>query len=285
MKSMKIALALGLAALALVGCAPKEATMTFSLTDAPVDASNIKSVWVQVTGVAVHSGSKNAGKNDAGWESATLSVPAEIDLLSLQDGLTQALGQVVLEAGTTVQQIRLDLGYVKVEETGGTRKDATFNDETGLRINAHSFAVPLSGSASIVVDFDVRKSLVSTNSGYKLKPVLRAVFEGEAGKISGAAPASSDAARYLVYAYEPAKAAAIAGADPADVSGTYPVYGNAYTTAKVGDEGHYGLHYLDAGTYDIWLVAASDATGTPLKIIPGVVVESGKTTSLDITLP
>jgi hypothetical protein len=276
-------LVVALMAAVVAGCSPESsASLSFALTDAPVDDPTIVSVMVGVTSLDINS--SGSARGDSGWKSITLTAPAQIDLLSLHDGLSQALGDISLAGGMTIQQIRLNVSGVTVGKTDGSSIAAVL-PSGALKVNAHSFDVPASGTFGITLDFDVRKSLVARSGGYNLKPVIRAVFDHEAGTIAGALTgAGFDATKtYVVYAY--ASPSGLASDPAATVSGTdRPVYGGAYSSAKAVD-GAYRLSYMDAGTYELWVADASDAVGTPLLIVPGVSVASGSTATEPIALP
>ncbi len=139
----------------------------------------------------------------------------------------------------------------------------------------NAFQVPLSGSISIVLDFDVSKSIVKTgNSQYILKPAIRSIVENEAGWITGTAPAGA-----TVYAYK--DGTYVDGTEPVtssdrDGDGTPdPAFPNAYTSTVVKSDGTFKLAFLEEGTYD--LVMVQDTQG-PKFFDLNLVVESNKGT-------
>jgi hypothetical protein len=283
MKALILSLGLCLAVIALAGCSPdatQSATVSFNLTDAPVDSQNVQSVFVKFGSLKINE-SGTAAETDSTWIDVPIDATKEYDLLSLSSGVTALLGNVSLTAGTQVNQIRFLNPTIEVVEVSApaTRLPCALASSTGLKI-VNAFQVPLTGSLTLTVDFDVRKSLVYTGGGYKIKPVLRAVVEGEAGNIAGAL-----ASGYVIYAYKTGSyAASEATADP--VTGV--VFGNSVTSAKpfldaTTSTYRYRLAFLEAGTYDLIVVNLTSASVNSSTYL-GEVVASGKTTALDISV-
>lgn len=286
MKTLFTLLGIGVAILSFIGCSqsvPELATVSFSLTDAPVDSKAVKSVFVKFAGLAINE-SGTAADTDSTWIDVPIDSTKEYDLLSLTAGTSALLGNVSLTAGTQINQIRFLNPTIEIAESVDptVRLPCSLSSSTGLKI-VNAFQVPLTGSMALTVDFDVRKSLVySGDQGYKMKPVLRAVVDGEAGNIAGAL---SDG--YVVYAY---KAGTYVSTEATADAITGVVFGNSVTSAKPFLDAttslyKYRLAFLEAGTYDLVVVnLATDAVDAAT--YAGEVVQSGKTTALDIgTLP
>jgi hypothetical protein len=285
MKGILWTVAAGAAILALAGCgqAP-DSLMSIKLTDAPVDSAGVTSVYVTVSGVAVNE-SADAAMDAGSWIEAPLAAPSEYDLLSLQNGLTSALGQVALVGGTQINQIRLEVSAAALELASdpGTRVPLSVNSGDIKIVNA--FDIPVNGEISVVLDFDARKSLrlVQGGTGYLLTPVVRAIVEGEAGSISGTL-ALADPESYTVYAYP--------GADLFDVLADYaveaaatetaPAFANAVTSAKPNDLGAYKLAFLAAGPYDLIAVPDAEAGIAPAASADEVIVLEARNTVQDL---
>ncbi len=262
-----------------VSCNPagNTATVNFAITDAPVDSSTITAVKAMISSVAINESADANIADDAGsWTILSISPAREIDLLKLQNGVAEALGGFELIGGTQINQIRLGVDSVIITD-GGVDNTATIPSKTGLKI-VNSFDVPLSGAVTITIDFDARKSIVVTggaNISYKVKPVLRAVIDNEAGKITGTALADS-----VVYAYSGTSwnqtTETTANADGLMFTG-------AYASASAKTDGTYVLAYLDAGTYT--LVSVKKADNSILKVVADVAVTAGTTTSAISTVP
>jgi len=245
-----------------------DVSVGFALTDAPIDESVVTAVNVTISSIAVNtSADGNIADSDGSWTVLPIEPASTLNLLDLQNGLAEELGALVITGGTQINQIRLGVDTVEIME-GSVAKTATMPSATGLKI-VNAFQIPLSGAITITIDFDVRKSIVYNAGSYLVKPVLRAVIDNEAGKITGSVPAGVT----TVYAYANdayAASEAIANADGLK-------YTSAYTSALVTAAGStYTLAFLDAGTYDLYGV---DATGTIVAQLADVVVAADTTTS------
>ena len=256
-------------------------TVQFDITDAPVASDSVKEVYVAFSSLDINE-STSAGDDGSGWTSIPIDESREYELLSLTNGLSEALGSIELKGGTRINQIRFGISKIELVESddaaGDPRHAVELSANSGLKI-VNAFDVPLSGNATVVADFDVRKSLTFTGTGYKMKPVLRAVVEKEAGEIRGTAPVG-----YLVFAYRSTDATDITlpFADPANDADS-PEYDDAYTSAAVRSDGQYTLAFMDAGSYDLVLVEIAD--GSADQVANDVVVESAKGTVQNISLP
>jgi hypothetical protein len=283
MKRSKVFFIAVIGAMVLAACSSggSDATVQFDITDAPVASDAVKEVYVTFSSLEIND-STSAGDGGSGWTSVPIDATREYELLSLTNGLSAALGSIEMTGGTRINQIRFGISNLELvtdaDAATGVRTPITLASSTGLKI-VNAFDIPLSGNVTVVADFDVRKSLVDTGTGYKMKPVLRAVVEGEAGEIHGTAPAG-----YLVFAYE-----SVLGSD-IDLTFTDPandadsaVYDDAYTSAAVVADGTYTLAFMDSGSYDLVLVKATDSTVG--QVVNDVIVESAKGTVQNIALP
>lgn len=273
MKNLRIALVAAalcvLAALSFTACDlfGSDATISFSLTDAPIDPSLVKSVMLTVSGVSVNE-KGTASESDSSWITSLIEPPLVVDVLDLQNGVTAALGEVVIKGGTQVNQIRLTVDSVMVVETDDSEHVATLQSATGFKI-VNAFQVPRSGNLALTIDFDVRHSLIEVDGSYFLKPALRAVVDGEAGKITGSV---SDTGAIVVYAY--ADGTFVPGEAMADAEGV--TFSGAYASTLAKADGSYVLAFMDADTYDL---VAVDASGAVVGELADVLVESGATTA------
>lgn len=173
------------AAISLAGCggAATDGTLSLSVTDAPVD--NASHVWIQFAGVELH--------NASGTESFTFDQPKRLDLLTLQGSTSAPLLDSVSLAAGSYQWIRL---MVDAGPDHGTASSIVLTDgsehaltvpsgsETGLKL-VRGFTIAQGGSADFTIDFDLRKSVVSSANGYTLKPTLRVVDNAVVGHVAG----------------------------------------------------------------------------------------------------
>lgn len=144
------------------------------LTDFPLQNKEVSKVLVKFESVEVHS-------EKEGW--LTLADYGEegrsFDLLTLQNGVTEALGAFVLDAGLYTQ-IRLTLkaeNQIEVDEGKGPEMKPLTTpsaQKTGVKL-IHSFEVVGEGVTVITLDFDAQKSIVSAGGKYLLKPVIKVV--------------------------------------------------------------------------------------------------------------
>ncbi len=257
------------ASIACLGCANEDAattTVSFVLTDSPVEASTIKAVNVTVSGVAINE-SGTAEDSESSWLSMTLDPPVSANFLDLQGGVVQSLGDIGMTGGTQINQIRLMVDSVTVVESDDSEHQATLPSATGFKI-VNAFSIPRSGTVTVAIDFDARKAIVKNSNGYTVKPAIRAVITGEAGKISGSVGATGATA---VYAYVGGSYDAVESEIDPDGS-SFP---NAYCSTFVKDDGSYVLAFMDAGSYDL---IAVDGSGAVVGTLDAVEVVSGSTT-------
>ena len=301
------------AIIGLSGCSifNSNGTLTLSLTDSPIDDPTVTGVWITIQSIEVNLNEE--------WQTLDDYVPTgdAINLLELTGGISAVLGsQLQLPAGQ-YNQIRFML---EVAETGDaapttpgsyitfdvdlTDDDATapYADDTIEPLFTPSggqsgykavgeFSVPVNGTVAITADFDVRKAVVETggsggNSHYILKPTIRLVVDGEAGRITGTvdmtdAPVGSSS--LVVLAYEDGDYTA--GEATLDVSDSEAsLFPGAVSSAIPDDSDTYILAFIAAGTYDL-AVAALDADGELVAVwgvIENVVVANGATTTQQV---
>lgn len=155
--------------------------MRVSLTDAP--ACGYDEVNVTIDSIRVHQ-SADAVDNDAGWTEIPMNPPKRVDLLTLQNGIVEALGETPLPAGKYTQ-LRLVLAENSQADPLANSVIPTGEDETelhtpsgqqsGLKVNMN-VDVAEGQAVDVVLDFDACRSVVKAgNSGrYNLKPVITA---------------------------------------------------------------------------------------------------------------
>ena len=172
--------------------APEGTGLSFALTDAPV--ADAKHVYVTIESVAV-------AKEDGSWIEVPLKNETEIDLLSLQGGLTTALAEITTIEPGTYTQTRLVLSETapsRLIDLSGVEHTLKVpsGSESGLKIN-QSIVVEAGKTSHFTIDFDLRKSLKLAGSGngngngngngpkYMLKPVLRLIEDAKSGSLAG----------------------------------------------------------------------------------------------------
>jgi len=173
-------------------------TLAVQLTDAPFPTDSVKSVDIFVVRVdgriadvdstaASQSVTTTDSSQTAGW--TTLATPnASIDLLSLQNGVTSALGEAKVNAAS-YRGFRLVIDPSKSSVTLKNGQTLTSTSSPGVAFPSASrsgikidLAAPVDvsadGKTTVVVDFDVGSSLIMRGSslsqnGLLFKPVVR----------------------------------------------------------------------------------------------------------------
>ncbi|MFN0246224.1 MAG: DUF4382 domain-containing protein [Kofleriaceae bacterium] len=138
---------------------PRTPTVQVLLTDAPGD---FESVWVNITSVAVESGGE--------W--VTLAeTPQRLDLLTLQNDVTAALGGAELEPGMYGQlRMTVDSASVVVDGMESPLQIAS-GAQTGIKINLDQM-IETDTTYSLTLDFDAHKSIKTVGQGFLMTPVV-----------------------------------------------------------------------------------------------------------------
>lgn len=157
------------------GSAPSGVLGVF-LADDP--ACGFNKVYVTVNKVRVHQSSL-ATANTAGWSDITLKPAKKIDLLSLNNGVLDDLGQITLPAGHYTQlRLLLDPSANSVVVTGNPAEIPLVTPsavQSGIKL-INQFDVASGQRADLVLDFNACKSIVKRGNGkYALKPVIRVI--------------------------------------------------------------------------------------------------------------
>lgn len=163
-------------------------TLYLSLTDS--SCSGYKAIYVTIDEVQVKKNDSSSNGN-AGWQ--TVATPMKTyNLLKLINGVTEALGDNELEAGT-YNQIRLIIGKTPESENNINGEPhpydnyVVFDDgsdeplkipsgyNTGIKL-VHNFEVAENSFVELLLDFEACRSVVETGSGkYILKPTIKVI--------------------------------------------------------------------------------------------------------------
>src|SRR5450759_2403290 len=179
MASLLAALVAGCGSGNVSGNGAGSGTLGIALTDAP--ACGFDAVYVTVVKVRVHQ-SSSASDTAAGWTDITLNPARKINLLSLNNGVLDNLGETPLAAGHYTQlRLVLDPNTVvgglanSVVPTGGA-ETALFTPsavQSGIKL-INQFDVASGQRVDLVLDFNACKSIVLRGNGtYALKPVIK----------------------------------------------------------------------------------------------------------------
>lgn len=156
-------------------------TLGVSLTDAP--ACGFDAVNVTVVKVRVHQ-SASASDTAAGWTDITLNPARKINLLNLNNGVLDNLGETPLAAGHYTQlRLLLDPNTVvgglanSVVPTGGAETPLFTPSalQSGIKL-INQFDVASGQRVDLLLDFNACKSVVTNGAGaYVLKPVIKVI--------------------------------------------------------------------------------------------------------------
>ncbi len=265
---------------------------SISVTDAPIDDTSVKAVWITVIGVEAN--------GPDGWNTVeTFETPVKIDLLSYQNGEAYFLTDGEITAGS-YSEVRLLLDIQEnvdgqtqnpgcyIEYNDGTPDKPLFvpsGGQSGYKAKGN-FDVPDGGIVALTLDFDVRKAVVATgNDGkYILKPTVRLVANQNAGMIKGDFDAEANTySKVVVFAY--------ANGTFKDSEMDQPTneevrFSNAVSSSVITSTDQYTLAFMESGTYDLYF-AEYDENGEFVGMIGSsddVTVEAGATVTLDIEI-
>jgi len=158
--------------------------LTVSITDAPIDSA--REVWVQFTGLSI----KPVGGDAIDF---TFESEKNINLLALEGVHSiNLLSNTEITAGK-YSWIRLDVNAINdnINDTYIVLNDGSTHElwipsgeQTGLKINT-PFEVIENEALNLMLDFDLRKSIVLQGNSYKLRPTLRMVNKNNTDNITG----------------------------------------------------------------------------------------------------
>ena len=248
------------------------------LTDAPFPFDSVQSVQVYIISIAL-STHPDTGTSADSMHWVTVAAPhRQIDLLTLQQGVTDSLGI----GEVTADQYKAVLVTVNVDSSAGIRwKNGS---QAALRWNGSGqesygtfveapIDVPDTG-AVIVLDFDVGRSFPYNNRGdgaFDFFPAIRAVNRAATGSIAGTV--THDASTGSVGPVADATVTAWAGG---------PAYWYVISTGKTDAAGHYRLAYLMPGTYQVSVDAPKNSFASAVD--SNVAVNQGSETTHNVSL-
>lgn len=276
-------LAAALLATALTGCyqddssgpANRKPIAKVLFTDAPFPFDTVASVNVYIVSVAVSTTADTSEPGGQEW--ITITEPRkQIDLLQLQQGATELVGEGELDAAQ-YQAVRviIDTDASSIKFIDGS--DAAVDWGGGGVQAIHAFveaalAMPEQSETEIVIDFDVGRSFhwneVGTNT-FNFLPWIRAVNKAATGGIAGVVLGDT----------EPLENATIS------VYGGGPDNWQIRSTGKTDATGTYRVAYLLPGTYIVQVdPPASSGSGYESNLDSNIVVTAGLDTQHDVNL-
>jgi len=249
------------------------------VTDDPFPFDSVQSVQVYIVSIAV-STHPDTGTSADSMHWVTVAAPhRQVDLLTLQQGLTDSLGT----GQVTADQYKAVLVTINVDSSAGIRfKNGSqavvrwngAGQESYASFVEAPITIPDSG-AVIVIDFDVGRSFVYNQLGdgaFDFFASIRAVNRAATGSIAGTVRHDTSAG----------PAGPIADATVSAWGGG-PSNWYILSTGKTDAAGHYRLAYLLPGTYIVGVEPPSGSEfGSALD--SNVAVNRGFETTHNVTL-
>lgn len=243
--------------------AGESGNLTLRITDAPADDSSVKGTFITVSEIKID------GKSLEGFQKQSF------ELSALRNGNARTLFNGQLRAGnySKVSLVLdmaadasgnapgcyvLDNSNVKHDLRASTAQSVELELQKTVHVGANS-------QTSLIIDFDLRKSIVRGNSvvnqsaysfvsSADLKNSLRIAAEGSTGHLKGKVQGGFMAGKeVIVYAYK--KGSFDASAEPQPKGQGQIRFAGAVTSAKVDQEGNYQLSFLEEGEYEIILAS------------------------------
>ncbi len=249
------------------------------LTDAPFALDIVTSARIKVSAIRVH----HDAQSDSGFTDLPDVTDLELELLDLQNGLTQELVDAELPAGSygqirlVVQEATLELTNGNIYSTTLGNMSLTSTDTSGLKLFVDPpIEVTSGGMTTLILDFDLSKSFhaIPANDAlnateYKLMPVVRVTNQTTTGELRGTVTEDDGAGGQAAV-----EAATVYVLPPGE---TDPL--NSIATTGTDVDGHYAVLGLPAGSYDV-LAIKDPKQGSVL----GVDVVAGNVTTVDIVI-
>lgn len=242
------ALVLALAAAACDGGAAGNdmARVSVRLTDAPGDLASaeveIREIYLQ------------GNEGEAGGRVTLFSGSRTLDLLTLQDGVTEELADVTVPAGS-YSQLRLVVGEARITTESGATYSTSGNTlqcpscaQSGLKVKLPGGSVRLEDDAQIlVIDFDVAQSFgrAAGRSGrWVMHPVLAATELETSSVIAGSVSLAQGVTLPQC------------GGAPVDLSAFVPTVtaGEITLSGRTTAEGALRFPFVAPGTYTVGFV-------------------------------
>ncbi|WP_337044441.1 DUF4382 domain-containing protein [Emticicia sp. 17c] len=246
-------------------------TLRIGITDAPIDAPDVKGAFVTVTEVKID------GKTFEGFKG-----PKTVNLLELQNGNSASLCDGDFSAGT-FNKITLVLDYEKdqsgnapgcyIQKTDNTKQKLQLSGSTqnSIDLNTKEFIVKEGTATDLMLDFDLRKAIKADNSGSQttysfvsyneLQSSIRMVERTSASNITGKIDNynATTMGNVVVYVY---KKGTFNQSTETQGQGTSQVqFKNAVTSTKVDANGNFKAAFLEQGDYEVHCASYNKPSG------------------------
>lgn len=239
---------------------PGPGSLEVGLTDAAVDNPEVAGVFITV---------KEVRADELPLEGFGVQT---VELTAYQNGAVRSLGGLDIEAGRYDNlTLVLDFNQDDQGNTPGCYLLTTDGEKDDLRTGAdidravRVFGLPYDirtgATTELVVDFDLRKSLIRYDNEAiqpyalvttpELEGALRYVERAHTGSVQGdCIDCLAFADKVVVYAYENGEFQRETEPQPQGVSGVR--FANSVTSGAVDADGSFSLHFLPAGDYDLY---------------------------------
>jgi len=274
-------------ALVTFGCGEEgglKGTLKISITDAPVDADQIKAVNITITNAE--------GFQNGNWKAfKNFEQPVGVNLLAYTGGKSVLLiDQYTTPGEFSSLRIKLNMANRNSSLIVSPQSSVVFKDGTSSPIYMPEGKAPeivleknigihSRGITDVTLDFDLRKSIRINEAGeYTLDPVVRFIETNKAGHIE-ASIMSSIPTRVVAFAYR-------AGTfTNSEVTGNPEkiTFSNAITSTAVKTK-KFALGFLEEGNYDLIFVKHKE-DGAVLEVMGrhnNIKVNAGEQTAIEV---
>lgn len=289
MKKLKIFTVWLALAVSAFGCGEEgglKGTLKISITDAPIDADNVKAVNIIITNVE--------GFQNNNWKSfKNFEQPVGVNLLAYSGGQSVLLIDQFTSPGEfSAMRLGLNIAYRNSSFIVNPQSNVVFKDGTSAPLYMmegkapevvldRNLGIASRGLTDITLDFDLRKSIrINDNGEYVLDPFVRVIKTKDAGQIT-ATLMSPLPARLVVYAYPKGSYTA---SEMQETAGQ-PSFYNATNSAAIKTK-NFALGFLESGYYDLIFVKHQE-NGKAFEVLgkhSDVRVNAGEQTVIDIDL-
>ncbi len=262
-------------------------TLKIAITDAPIDAANVKSVNVVITNVE--------GYQNGNWKSFRyFEQPTGVNLLAYTGGKSVLLIDQYTNPGE-FSSLRLSLNIANRNSSliVNPQSNVVFKNGTSAPLYMRDGAAPeivlekylgihSRGLTDVTLDFDLRKSIRINDIGeYVLEPFVRIVDTNKSGHLEIDVTSSDIPNRLVAFAYNSGVFTTTESMETLDRI----AFHNSLTSASLASKKAV-LGFLEAGQYDVVFVKY-DEVGKVLEVMgkkTGLQISAGENTSVELDL-
>lgn len=261
-------------------------TLKIAITDAPVDAQNVRDVNIVITNIE--------GMQDGTWKSfRNFEQPIGVNLLDyIGDRSVLLIDQFSNPGEYSSIRIKLNMASRNSSLIVNPQSNIVFNDGSSTPLYMpdgmaneiildYKLGISSRGITNLTLDFDARKSIRKNESGeFILSPVIRIVDTNNAGHIRISTTKKTLPTQVAVHAYKQGSFNPSETVSQDGISLRNAITSNAIKSEKTT------LGFLEAGTYDLIFVKYNES-GEVQEVLgkeSDVAVAKGETTSITVDL-